>query len=210
MLAWSYRKEGCIFGTALSIKRYWLNSISEIDPLTNPLPTEGKALGSTPRWTFQKLQYQIPGLLSEERADTLQPSSLTYKQSSKPNTCGFTSCGFGSWILISSAINSVMKHIASFPGLLHLTWSIKKWREKAFRIVPRDPQHGYYRCHHTSQQPLSCTRPILHSVLATKIGQALAESYTECIKQTQAKSHDSKRTTEWQVRNLTCNDTITL
>jgi len=103
-----------------------------------------------------------------------------------------TSCGFGSWILISSTMNSVMKHIASFPGRLHITWSIKKWREKAFRIVPRDPQHGYYRCHHTSQQPLSCTRLILHSVLATKIGQALAENYTECIKHTQAKSHDSK------------------
>jgi len=32
----------------------------------------------------------------------------------------------------------------------------------------------------------------LHSVLATKIGQALAESYTERIKHTQAKNHDSK------------------
>jgi len=32
----------------------------------------------------------------------------------------------------------------------------------------------------------------LHSVLATKIGQALAESYTERIKHTQAKNHDCK------------------
>jgi len=36
-------------------------------------------------------------------------------------------------------------------------------------------------------------RPILHSVLATKIGQAPAESYTERMKHTQAKSHDSER-----------------
>jgi len=36
-------------------------------------------------------------------------------------------------------------------------------------------------------------RPILHSVLATKMGQALAESYTECMKHTQAKGHDSQK-----------------
>ena len=36
-------------------------------------------------------------------------------------------------------------------------------------------------------------RPILHSVLATKMGIAPAESYTKCMKHTQAKSHDSNR-----------------
>ena len=40
-----------------------------------------------------------------------------------------------------------------------------------------------------------CMRPIVHSMLATKIEQVPAESYTECMKHkhTQTKSHDSKR-----------------
>ena len=41
-----------------------------------------------------------------------------------------------------------------------------------------------------------CTRLILHSVLVTKMGQAPTESYTklytECMKHTQARSHDSE------------------
>jgi len=36
-------------------------------------------------------------------------------------------------------------------------------------------------------------RPILDSVLAMKMGQAPAECYTEHMKHTQAKSHDSER-----------------
>ena len=48
-------------------------------------------------------------------------------------------------------------------------------------------------CRHASdQQSESCTRPILHSALATKMGQAPTESYTERMKRTQATSHDSK------------------
>jgi len=38
-----------------------------------------------------------------------------------------------------------------------------------------------------------CMRPILRSVLGTKMGQVPAESYTECTTHTKAKSHDSKR-----------------
>ena len=48
-------------------------------------------------------------------------------------------------------------------------------------------------CRHASdQQSESCTRPILHSALATKMGQAPTESYTERMKHTQATRHDSK------------------
>ena len=47
-------------------------------------------------------------------------------------------------------------------------------------------------CHASSLQPLYYMRLILHSVLATKMGQALAESYTKLMKHTQAKSHDFK------------------
>ena len=48
-------------------------------------------------------------------------------------------------------------------------------------------------CHHAShQQSKSCRRPILHSLLAMKMGQAPTESYTERMKFTQATSHDSK------------------
>ena len=36
-------------------------------------------------------------------------------------------------------------------------------------------------------------RPTLQCVLATKMEQAPAESYTECLKHTQAQSHDPKR-----------------
>ena len=44
----------------------------------------------------------------------------------------------------------------------------------------------------TQYQRMWCTRPILHSLLATKLGQAPAKSYTEHMKHPQAKSHDSK------------------
>ena len=42
------------------------------------------------------------------------------------------------------------------------------------------------------QQSKTRTRPILHSALATKMGQAPTESYTERMKHTQATRHDSK------------------
>ena len=47
-------------------------------------------------------------------------------------------------------------------------------------------------CHHTSFQQW-CMRPILHSVPAAKMGQAPAESCTECMKHTQAKGHNSEK-----------------
>ena len=48
------------------------------------------------------------------------------------------------------------------------------------------------RRHASNQQSKTCTRPILHSALATKMGQAPTESYTERMKHTQATRHDSK------------------
>jgi len=88
--------------------------------------------------------------------------------------------------------------IASLPGLLHLQFLIacsmqkKKQREKAWGILSCDLQHE----HHMSSYLLStakwCTKQILHSILATKMGQVPAESYTKHMKHTQAKSHNSK------------------
>ena len=46
--------------------------------------------------------------------------------------------------------------------------------------------------HASNQQSKTCTRPILHSALAMKMGQAPTESYTERMKHTQATRHDSK------------------
>ena len=46
--------------------------------------------------------------------------------------------------------------------------------------------------HASYQQSKTCTRPILYSALATKMGQAPTESYTERMKHTQATRHDSK------------------
>ena len=46
--------------------------------------------------------------------------------------------------------------------------------------------------HASYQQWKTCTRPILHSALARKMGQVPTESYTECMKRTQATRHDSK------------------
>ena len=88
-------------------------------------------------------------------------------------------------------------YLASFSGLLHLQFliacSVQKWKEKAWGISSSDPRYN----HHTSSHLLSiakwCMRLILHSVLATKKGKAPAESYTERMEHTQAKSHDSKR-----------------
>ena len=50
--------------------------------------------------------------------------------------------------------------------------------------------------HHMSSCLIStvktCTRPTLHSVLVSMMGQVPTESYTECKKHAQVSSHDSK------------------
>ena len=51
------------------------------------------------------------------------------------------------------------------------------------------------------------TRQILHSLLATKMGQVPAESYTKRMKHTQAKSHDSERL-QSDKREIPSSDTI--
>ena len=90
------------------------------------------------------------------------------------------------------------RHIlASFPGLLRLQFLIaccmQKRREKAWGISSRDLRHDHQKSSHLLSTAKWYTRPILHSVLATKMGQAPAESYTKSMKHTQAKSHDSER-----------------
>ena len=79
--------------------------------------------------------------------------------------------------------------VDSFPGFLYLqfliTCSIQKRREKAWGILSCDP---WPDCHMSiyflKSQVMYET--ILHSVLATKLGQAPAESYTEHMKHPQA------------------------
>ena len=87
--------------------------------------------------------------------------------------------------------------VASFPGLLRLqfliTCSMQKQREKAWGISSRDPRHDRQISSRLLSTAKWYTRPILHSVLATKMGQAPAESYTKRMKHTQAKSHDPER-----------------
>ena len=86
--------------------------------------------------------------------------------------------------------------VASFPGLLRLQFliacSMQKRREKAWWISSRDPQHDRQMSSRLLSTAKWYTRPILHSVLATKIGQAPAESYTKHMKHTQATSHNSE------------------
>jgi len=60
-------------------------------------------------------------------------------------------------------------------------------------ISSRDPWHDRQKSSRLHSTAKWCMRPILHSVLATKMGQAPAESYTKRMKHTQAKSHYSER-----------------
>jgi len=87
--------------------------------------------------------------------------------------------------------------LASFPGLLRLQFliacSMQKRREKAWGISSCDPRHDRQMSSRLLSTAKWYTRPILRSVLATKMGQAPAESYTKRMKYTQAKSHDSER-----------------
>jgi len=64
---------------------------------------------------------------------------------------------------------------------------------KAWGISSCDPCHNHHMSSHFLSTAKWCRRRILHSVLATKRGQASAESYTEHMRDTQAKHHDSKR-----------------
>ena len=87
--------------------------------------------------------------------------------------------------------------LASFPGLLRLQFliacSMQKRREKAWGISSRDSRYDRQTLSRLLSTAKWYTRPILHSVLAIKMGQAPAESYTKRTKHTQAKRHDSER-----------------
>jgi len=61
---------------------------------------------------------------------------------------------------------------------------MQKRREKAWEILS---------CRHASSQQPGHYETDLTFCLATKVGQVPAESYTEHMERTQAKSHDSKR-----------------
>ena len=67
-----------------------------------------------------------------------------------------------------------------------------KMAEKAWGIFTHDLRHKRHMSSHIFSTVKSCTRPILCSVLATKMGQVPTESYTECVRHTQTTSHDSK------------------
>ena len=88
-------------------------------------------------------------------------------------------------------------NVPSFPGLLRLQFliacSMQKRREKAWGISSRDPRHDRQKSSRLLSTAKGYMRPILHSVLAIKMGQAPAESYTKRMKRTQAKSHESER-----------------
>ena len=88
-------------------------------------------------------------------------------------------------------------YLASFPGLLHLQFliacSMHKRREKARRISSRNLQHNCQMSSCLLSIAKWYTRPILHSALATKMGQAPAGSYPERINHIPAIRHDSKR-----------------
>ena len=96
---------------------------------------------------------------------------------------------FSTWTNLAS-LNE--HYTSSFPGLLHLQFLITKMEGKDWGIFLHDTRHG---CHISSRListvKVMYTRPILHSVLATKIGQAPTESYTERMTHTQATRHDS-------------------
>ena len=85
---------------------------------------------------------------------------------------------------------------ASFPGLLHLQFliacSMQQRRGEAWEILHAIRHNVVTMLSRLISAVKSCTGPILHSVLATKMGPAPTESYTECMKDTQARSHDSK------------------
>jgi len=81
-------------------------------------------------------------------------------------------------------ICSTLPGIASFPGLLQLQFLIACSMQNGGRR-PGESYHTICGCQissHLISTAKWCTRLILHSVLATKMGQAPAESYTECMK----------------------------
>ena len=72
-----------------------------------------------------------------------------------------------------------------------------KTEEKELGILAHDPWHDRHMLPQLISTVKSCTRLILHSVLVTKMGQATptesyTKHYTECMKHTQARSHDSE------------------
>ena len=104
---------------------------------------------------------------------------------------------------------------ASIPGLQFLiTCSMQEWREKAWRILLCDLWHVKLQLvlRLSSRNLLTakpCTTLILHFVLAMRMGQKPAESYTKCIECTQARSHDFKGPLIDKLKMLS-NDTIFL
>jgi len=61
---------------------------------------------------------------------------------------------------------------------------MQKQREKAWGISSRDPQHNLRLLSRLLSTAKWYTRPILHAVLATKMGQVSAQSYTKHMKHT--------------------------
>jgi len=79
--------------------------------------------------------------------------------------------------------------------LLHLqfsfTCSMQKAEGEGLGNSSRDLWHNHHMSSHLLSTAKLCTRPISHSVLATKVGQVPAERFTERMEHAQAKNHDS-------------------
>jgi len=97
-------------------------------------------------------------------------------------------------------------------GLLHLqfliTCSMQKWK-KTLGNLSWDLQHNSDMLLHLLSTAIGkwFMKPILHSLLATKIVQVPAESYTKRMKHIQAKSHGEKKAL-FGVAPLICTSSI--
>ena len=116
------------------------------------------------------------------------PTMFYYEDQDRPT---YQLCNRGFLYCLAYTFN--VEHQCDYCYCFFIACSMQKRREKAWGISSCDLQHN---CQMSSSHLLSaakwCTRLILHSVLATKMGQAPAESYTKCMKHTQAKSYDSE------------------
>ena len=88
-------------------------------------------------------------------------------------------------VAFDGAVGSLVPRPSTPPVFDHLQYA----------KMERTPGESFHSttviyCHASSQQLNLCTRPILHSALATKMVQEPTESYTERMKQT--KKHDSE------------------
>ena len=78
---------------------------------------------------------------------------------------------------VSGVGTSLLPRTSTPPVFDHLQYA--KMAEKAPGILAHGPRHDSHMLACLISTVKSCTRPTLHSVLATNMGQAPTESYTE-------------------------------